>query len=606
MHVFGNSPEAIRETALFRSNYYRLLQKSVVDLFVKAKRHAEERMGYRLHSRAHATWAQSPTIDYWDVGQQNAHRSKYEYTSNFVWSNTVQQAAAACSDYFAWGDYLTGGGNDHCEGGWLDRNYFGMALACSTGILNQIPYSYAAHWGMPKEISRRRTALVNTFGTAGSPLYGMVQEMQHRDVGVLMLWPLDLVSVDERFGSWMTQYAYANYVTQDKLLERATVEDGTLQMAGRTFHTLAVPFEPFPSERMLKMIREMVEGGGRVIWSGPPPVLTREGQPALEEWMSIFSVEYRPGEDEGERAPGQQVRFEGPLESVSPQGILTHFLVDRVYPVVPRDESVPVARVKNMTIGTLRRLPGGGTATFLGYRPRDDQSQSLGYETRNWFEVLAALGAYPPSGRFPESNDNTESLSRTTEFLTCRFPNGALAIAPHLRELEEDWHGGFGRDEERDRTYIEGSPPPSEALQVQEFKINGHVVSYEGSSAVTFRVNDSGLLIAFAGQGCDRITVDGKSTVFADAKMNEIAWAPIPEVRRIENGAVLAVLARGSGTVRIPIGEPLGNVRLFAQGGKPGSRGEEIPCQLDEDRLVFELTPKSAHRWLYAVPHTAE
>jgi len=36
-------------------------------------------------------------------------------------------------------------------------------------------------------------------------------------------------------------------------------------------------------------------------------------------------------------------------------------------------------------------LSGGGSATFLGYRPRDDQSCSLGYETRNWFEVLHAI-----------------------------------------------------------------------------------------------------------------------------------------------------------------------------------------------------------------------
>ena len=34
MHVFGRSPEAIQQTALFRSRYYSLLQNGVVDLFV--------------------------------------------------------------------------------------------------------------------------------------------------------------------------------------------------------------------------------------------------------------------------------------------------------------------------------------------------------------------------------------------------------------------------------------------------------------------------------------------------------------------------------------------------------------------------------------------
>jgi hypothetical protein len=86
-------------------------------------------MGHRLESRAHATWAQSPTIDRWNTTGTPQQQQQYEYTSNFVWSNTVQQAASACYDYFKWGDFLTGNGNDHAEGGWLDRNYYGLMLA---------------------------------------------------------------------------------------------------------------------------------------------------------------------------------------------------------------------------------------------------------------------------------------------------------------------------------------------------------------------------------------------------------------------------------------------------------------------------------------------
>ena len=33
--------------------------------------HAEERIGYKLETRAHATWAESPTIDYWRTGKVN-------------------------------------------------------------------------------------------------------------------------------------------------------------------------------------------------------------------------------------------------------------------------------------------------------------------------------------------------------------------------------------------------------------------------------------------------------------------------------------------------------------------------------------------------------
>ena len=268
----------------------------------QAKRHAEQRMGKRLEARAHATWAESPTIDYWNTGQESLPQYQYEYTSNFVWSCTVHQAAAACYDYFKWGDFLTGNGNDHAEGGWLDRDYYALALACSTGILNEVPNSYAAHWGMPGEIHMRRASLVSAYGASGHPYWTAVQDAQHRDVDVLMLYPLDLVAVDERFGSWMTQYGYANYITRAKLLERGTVRDGAIDLAGRRFTTLVALFEPFPTAELLQLMRQLVEQGGRVVWSGPPPVVQFDGRDAREAWTSLFGVDYTP--QRRRRTPG--------------------------------------------------------------------------------------------------------------------------------------------------------------------------------------------------------------------------------------------------------------------------------------------------------------
>jgi len=600
MHVFGATPEDIRRTALFRARYYHLLQDGVVDLFVKAKRHAEKRMGHRLDSRAHATWAESPTIDHWYTGQQNSPRNRYEYTSNFVWSNTVHQAASACYDYFKWGDFLTGGGNDHAEGGWLDRDYLALALACSTGILNEVPYSYAAHWGMPHEISRRRSSLASTYGTAGD-FHAVVQGMQHRDVDVLMLYPIDLVAADERFGSWMTQYGYANVITQDKLLERGTVAGGAVELAGRRFTTLVATFEPFPSAKLLEMMRDLAESGGRAIWSGPPPVLTAGGETALDGWQDLFGVDYTPGQNEGLVAPGRQVTFEGALADVAPQVILTDFLVDHIYPVTPRAGTDPVARVKEWTVGTQRSLPGGGSATFLGYRPRDDQSRSLGYETRNWFEVLDAVGAHPPTGRFEGTNDSTEHVSRTTDYLACRFPNGAVSITRHLRELEEDWPGGFARDHEADQAYLEGHPPPSEELHLRDFRANGHTVTYDGSQAVTFRAAEDGQLIAFAGHGCREITIDGRQTVFADRPMPLVVWAPVAEERRVDGGAVAQIRVHGAGTVRLPSAVVPEGLELIAEGATPGSRSETVPVRREADAIVFEAEGPASGRWLYAV-----
>lgn len=607
-HVFGASPEEIRRTALFRARYYRLLQDGVVDLFVAAKRHLEERQGYRVETRAHATWAESPTIDYWQHGQENPHRQQYEYTSNFLWSNTVHQAASACYDYFKWGEYLTGGGNDHAEGGWLDRDYLGLALACSTGIVNDVPYSYAYHWGMPAEIGRRRTDLMNAYGTAGSPLYGIVEDMQHRDVDVLMLYPLDLVAVDERFGSWMTQYGYANLITPQKLLELGTVTDGAISLAGRTFSTLVASFEPFPSRDLLDLMRRLAESGGRVVWSGPPPVLSAEGGDALTPWQDLFGCRYTPGQNEGRMAAGMQVTFEGTLAAVAPQTILTGFPVDRVYHVTPGEGTSVVARVKGDVVGTLRRCEGGGCAAFLGYRPRDDQSRSLGYDARNLFEVLHALGAYPPTGRFAGVNDNTEYLSRTTEHLCCRFPNGAVVIAPHIREIEENWPGGFARDAGQDAAILDAMDLPSRELRLRDARINGHTVSYDGVGTVAFRVDADGTLIAFAGNGSASITVDGRTTVFAEQRGGEVGWAPVPAGRQVAGGALMQIMASEAGDYHIPAAHLPADIRLVAEGPTPGSRGQiipsqrqAVPSQREGDALTFTVTPDTAGRWLYGV-----
>ena len=601
MHVFGSSPEEIQQTALFRSRYYRFLQDGVVDLFAGAKRYAEKRMGHKLEARAHATWAESPTIDKWETGKQPEAPHQYEYTSNFVWSDTVHQAASACCDYFKWGDYLTGNGNDHPEGGWLDRDYFALALACSTGILNDVPYSYCGHWGMPNEIGVMRSQLVNTYGAAGSPLFGIVQDMQHRDVEVLMLYPIDLVAVEERFGSWMTQYGYANYVTQSKLLERGKVVNGAIEMADRRFTALVTLFEPFPSEKLLSLMKELAEQGGRVVWSGPPPVLSREGEPICSEWNTLFGVEFTPDQTNGLIAPGVEVRFSGALGSVPPQTILTDFLVDRIYPVTLKEGTAVVAQAKDDFVGTYRTTRKGGSLTFLGFRPRDDQSRSLGYETRTWFEVLNALGAYPPTGVFPEAQDNPEYLSRTTDYLVCRFPNGAVAITPHLKGIEETWHGGFARDQKRDEEYIKDHPLPTFDVHLSDFKVAGHTVTYDGRGAMSFRVDAEGTLVAFAGGACKGITIDGRQTSFTNDNLGQFAFAPVPANRRVKGGAVMLCIAYGTGALRLPARNLPENLELVAEGPTPGSRGANVPIKRAGDMIEFAVTPAISGRWLYFV-----
>jgi hypothetical protein len=598
MHVLGPKPADVRRTALLRAQYYELLQNHVVDLFAGAKSHLERRMGHQIHSQAHATWAESPTIDKYDSGQSNDYAQKYEYTSNFIWSNTVHQAASACHDYFKWGDFLHGTGNDTAECGWLDRNYWGFTLASSLGVLNRVPNAYAAHWGMPAEVSRRRSALCDAWGTWPSPPYAIVENSEHREVEVLMLYPLDLVAVDERFGSWMTQYAYANWITQAKLLERGRVVDGVLEVAGRRYTTLVATFAPFPEPELLAMMEKLAGEGGRVVWSGPPPLLTRDGGDALEPWQELTGVRYNPTAGDGTIVAGRQVEFLGSLAGLEPMTVLTDLLPDRAYPVEPPAGVETVARIKGRIVGTHRRLPDGGTVTYLGFRPRDDQSMMTGRDERHWLDILRLLGCYAATGAFADAQDNTEQISRTTDYFTARFPNGAISVAPHLRHLEEAWPGGFQRDAAEDAKIVKTLDLPSERIILDGFKVNGHSVDYQGDRAMAFRVDDQGRLIAFAGRGCSEITVDGRKTVFADRAVPLAAWAPVPANRRVEGGAAIIVRAAGDGRLAIPA-PALAKATVYREGPTPGSRGPVVESKIADELLTFEPTPGEA--WYYVV-----
>ncbi|MCC6233037.1 MAG: hypothetical protein IT580_10360 [Verrucomicrobiales bacterium] len=593
-HVLGPGLEEIQRTWLFRRRYYDLLERTVVDLFVKAKRHAESLYGHELDARAHATWAQSPTIDFWETGDAPLPPRQYEYTSDFLWSNTVHQAASACSDYFRWNEFLTGGGNDHAEGGWSDRNYYGLALACSTGILNTTPNAYAAAWGLPAAAQERRRALENAYGCAPDEPFAAIQDHQHRDVPVLMLYPVSLVAADERFGSWMVQYGYANYITPEKLLEHAQVtSEGTLRLAGRTFTTLVVLFEPTPPPGLLPLLETFTRNGGRLLWSGPPPVLDLAGLPVLVRWSELLGIRERAYSREGWVAAGMRVEFLGSLRPVEPQVILTDLLVDRLYPVLASEGTESVATCAGRTVGT-RRVVGRGTAWYLGFRPRDDQAASLGYETRTWYAVLREAGAYPGSGPDPiASRDHPCVLSREGPHLVTAFPNGTLCVASHYHRHVESWPGGFHRDAARDEEILRSNPLPSEALELEALAIAGHRVDrYTGRRLLAFRpgrtATGAPTLWAFAGAQCRGLSLDGVEYWFAEQPLAFLAWAPVVAARRMPQGAVLEIWVHGTGAIRIPVSETVRTPVLALRGARLGTAGAEVPATLREGFLTFE------------------
>jgi len=527
-------------------------------------------------------------------------RYNYEYTPNFVWSNTVHQASSACYDYFKWGEYLTGMGTDHTEGGMGDRNYYAAALASSFGMVNEYPNAYNGAWGFPAEIRKRLTAIFSAYGASSAfPTTAQMTEKVHRDVDVLMLYPMNLVASEERFGSWMTQYGYTNYLTSEKVLELGELTgDGKILVKGRDFNTLVVLFEPFPDPDLLDMMEEFVEQGGKLVWAGPPPIVNNIGRPCLDQWEAMFGVDYQPLKFQGTIAPGKKVNFHNRFDHISAQTILTDFLPDHTYPVLPREGSETVATVNDDIVGTFRQS-GKGTACFLGFRPRDDQSQSLGYEERTWFEILDALDAYPATGTFAGFNDNTEHVSRTTDYLSTRFPNQTTAVARHYRTHAENWHGGFGRNREADVQALEENPLPDGRVRLNGFRVNGHEITYDGDLFVAFRLDEEQDLLAFDGMDCKEITIDGKTHVFADRNIQHIGWTPVPIQRQLPGKAFFQVYLEGSGAVRIPMKTGRSNLEMVTEGVQPGTIGKSIRFKYTNEMIELELNEENTGRWLY-------
>ncbi len=554
-YVFGTSINDIHQTFLFRDRYYKLLNHHVVDLFKSAKTYASKLFDVSdFGTFGHASWAEAPTIDKWDNGNLHHYAYKYEYTPNFLWGNTVHQAAAACYDYFKWGEYLEPTRNDFAETGWNDRNYYGAALSTSIGVINRIPKSYPAFWGMPLEVAIRKGAINDAFGgnlkkKNGSRVHSIhldkIIDEAHRDVDVLILYPMNLVAVEERFGSWITQYGYANYITAEKLLEMGKVSsEGRIVIKDKEYSSVVALFEPIPKMGLLDMMKKFHNNGGNLFWFGPPPIINSNGNNCLSKWENIFNVKYEPSSNFGSLAVGKKINFKNSLNKVSDQTILTSFIIDNIHPVDLLKETKELATCDNEIVGTAHQ-----NAYYFGFRPRDDQSASLGYETRTLFEILNQLGAYPSTGKFPNTNDNTEFVSRNSDYLTTRFPNGTVTITKHYRKHRESWSGGFSRDVESDKIYLKNNPLPSNEINIKDFKVNGNQVDFKGDLTMAFRLNHKEELIAFKGINCKSLKINNFEYKFSNENLEMIVFCPLGKT----SDDKILINVKGKGVVDIPL-----------------------------------------------------
>jgi len=591
-HVMGPTREAIYRTWLFRRNYFDMLSRAVTDLSLAAKRYAERLYGCCVEVTAHPTWQEAPTCDDFGAGCGGDRAHAYDYTDAFGGSASVREAISACYDYWRWNRVYTGCGTDHPEGGWADRDYYGRAFACGLGTLNDTPWAYCASWGAPAEVIARMNQVTAAYGCRGShPLHNTIQGEVHRDTDVLLLYPLDLLYVDQRFGSWMVQYGYCNFATEEELYRWGRVtEDGRISLRGRTYRVLGALFEPFVRARTLDLMAAMVARGGAVLWMATPPERYEDapGSP-LARWQRLFGVGFERPVMGGLAAGGKAVRFVSAMSGSEPMQIPSSLLPDWIYPVTAKGAEV-VARIGARVVGTIRRHRSGGRAMFLGFRARDDQSGSTGKDIRTLFEALCAIGAY-------ERGDNPERISRTTDVLANKFPNGVVTVTNHFRAVPEQWPGGFKRDPEKDAPIVARLNLPPNMLRLDRVSIDGHVVSYNGGEMLSYAVR-SGRLTAFCGHGATGIAVDGKEHRFSDSPLT-LAWAPVAR-RELAPGVRAAhrLWVSQPSQVRLPIdARKWTEVRGAVADGT--SAGEPVAVRAEGASVVVSVAPGRAARWLY-------
>jgi hypothetical protein len=461
-----------------------------------------------------------------------AQRKLYDYTPAYVWSSSIRENISACYDYFRWNEFLTGSGNDHPEGGNTDRDYYAEALACSFGVLNRFPYAYCGSWGSPNEVLRRLRDVGEVYGVAAHGLsHALVQGMEHRDTDVLLLYPLELNYVEERFGSWMVQYGYGNYITEEKMLQYGRLtEDNRLEILGRRYRGVVVLFEPFVRKETLNLLSGFVRRGGKLIWMAAPAVMNEEtaDMGVQQAFLELFGLQAASPMCQPRRLAGKDVVFSDVLAGIQPMKILTDMLPDYVYAVTP-GEGKSVAAVDGLTIGTLRRYPGSageeGVAAYFGFRLRDDQSGSTGDDVSALFDVLHTLGAYGPGSL------EVRSRPKEARYVMNVFPNGTVSVANHYRRFTEDWYGSFFRDEEKDRSILaDRTLPPIDILLSGE-ELRGHRVSYQGTDTLSYRLSKDGNLAGFSGAGCRGITIDDREYSFAD-KLVTLTWTLVDQPLR--------------------------------------------------------------------------
>ena len=137
---------------------------------------------------------------------------------------------------------------------------------------------------------------------------------------------------------------------------------------------------------------------------------------------------------------------------------------------------------------------------------------------------------------------------------------------------------------------LAANPLPPADIELKGFKVNGHEIDFEGQLTTAFRTNEQGELVAFEGQDCREVTVDGRHYEFSEGNLDKIAFAPSLENPDHE----IMVFVDGASSVRIPV--PAG---VNAKSAKlVDKKGQKVKSRLTDGTLQIDVDGKISGQWL--------
>ena len=223
----------------------------------------------------------------------------------------------------------------------------------------------------------------------------------------------------------------------------------------------------------------------------------------------------------------------------------------------------------------------------------------MGYETKTLFDILNSAGTYPSTKAFPNVNDNTEYVSRTSPYLTTGFPNGTTIIAAHYRTQPENWTNGFSRNDSLDELALKDNPLPTDSLELKDFKVNGHKISFNGSLICSFNVDPKGNLISFEGHNCNKAEIDNKEYKFGANKFSMIAWTNTSKTESSKYGTFMKLFINGSGLVTLPADLKSKEVKLGQINDDKINYINASDLKLSNGLISFTVTPEISGKWIY-------